>query len=945
MTETTIEQTMQSALGHHQAGRLTEAEALYHQVLARASDHVEALHSLGVLASQVGRTEVALELIGRAIAINPAVALYHSNLGEIYRRSGQPDRAIGHFRRAIELRPDAADPHNNLGNVLWEKGRLDEALATYRRAIELKPDHAEAHSNLGVVFKAQGRLDDALAAFHRAIALRPSYAEGHSNLGDALKELGRFDEALAAYRQAIALKPDLAQTHNSLGCALKDQGRIEEAIAAFHQAIQISPGYAAAQSNLGCALKDEGRLDEAIAAFHRAIALKPDLADAHNNLGNALKAQGRLEEAIAAYRRAIEFRPGYATAHRNLGCVLKDQGQRDEAITAYTRTIALEPDDARDHNNLAIVLLGQGRLEEAIAACQRAIALKPDYAKAYNNLGVTLAEQGQHDAAIAAYQRALELNPSEPAEIYINLGNALRDQGRRDEAIAVSNRAIALKPDDARAHNNLAIALWGQGRIDEAVAACKRAIALQPDLTEAHNTLGNVLKDQGRLDEALVCFRKAVALKPDYSKAASNLVCSVNYHPDHDTAAIRAELRRWDAQFAAPLAPLIQPHTNEPAPDRRLRIGYVSPDFREHVVGLNLLTLFREHDHQGFEIFCYSDAIRPDALTRRFQDHADVWRDVRGRSHDQVAQLVRDDRIDILVDLALHTAGNRLLVFARQPAPVQVSFAGYPGSTGLSAIGYRLTDPYLELPGLDESDGAEEPFRLPDSFWCFDPLSDEPAVNPLPAEGHGHVTFGCLNNFVKVNAQVLALWARVLRAVARSCLIVLAHEGKFRRDTVERLEQEGIAPDRVGFVSYRPRRQYLEQYHDIDLMLDTFPYNGHTTSLDALWMGVPVVTLVGRTVVGRAGLSQLTNLGLPELAATTPEEFVRIAVELAGDLSRLASLRASLRDRMGASPLMDAARFARGIEAAYRTMWQRWCARSGSSTPRVGAAGPQYSGG
>ena len=323
-----------------------------------------------------------------------------------------------------------------------------------------------------------------------------------------------------------------------------------------------------------------------------------------------------------------------------------------------------------------------------------------------------------------------------------------------------------------------------QGRLDEAIAAYHRAIALRPDYAEAHNNLGNALKDQGRLDEALACFRRAVELKPDFSAAASNLVYSLHYHPDHDAQAILAEHRRWEAQFAAPLARLILPHTNEPSPDRRLKIGYVSPDFRDHVVGHNLLPLFREHDHRQFEIVCYADVIRPDALTRRFQDHADVWRDVLGRTDDQVAQLVREDRIDILVDLTLHTAYNRLLVFARKPAPVQVSFAGYPGTTGLSAIEYRLTDPYLDPPGLDDPDSAEELIRLPDSFWCYDPLTDEPAVNSLPAQASGFVTFGCLNNFVKVNALVLALWARVLRAVDGSRLLLLAPEGHFRRDTV-----------------------------------------------------------------------------------------------------------------------------------------------------------------
>jgi predicted O-linked N-acetylglucosamine transferase (SPINDLY family) len=478
-------------------------------------------------------------------------------------------------------------------------------------------------------------------------------------------------------------------------------------------------------------------------------------------------------------------------------------------------------------------------------------------------------------------------------------------------------------------------------RPDASVAVCLRAIELDPALAEAQNNLGNALKDQGRLDEALACFRRAVELKPDYFRAASNLVYNLHFHPDSDARTLQAEHRRWDIRFAAPLAHLIRPHTHEASPDRRLRIGYVSPDFRDHVVGRNLVPLLAEHDHRQFEIFCYSDVVRPDDLTQRLRGHADLWREIAGRSDDQVAQCVHDDGIDILVDLTLHMAFNRLLVFARKPAPVQVSFAGYPGTTGLSVIDYHLTDPYLDPPSLVDDDTAEKAVRLPDTFWCYDPMTEEPAVNSLPAQANGFVTFGCLNNFVKVNAQVLALWARVFQAVDRSRLLLLAPDGRGRSNTVQRLEQLGIARDRVVFVSQRPRPQYLELYHVIDLMLDTFPYNGHTTSLDALWMGVPVVTMAGPLAVGRAGLSQLTNLGMPELVARTPDEFVRIAVELAGDLPRLAGLRGTLRDHMRASPLMDAPRFVRGIEAAYRTMWQRWCTRSRlpGIEPRPGTEG------
>ncbi len=318
---------------------------------------------------------------------------------------------------------------------------------------------------------------------------------------------------------------------------------------------------------------------------------------------------------------------------------------------------------------------------------------------------------------------------------------------------------------------------------------------------------------------------------------------------------------------------------------------------------------------------------RHDELTNRFQRYADAWRDTAGLADVQFAQRIREDRIDILVDLSLHMAHNRLLVFARKPAPVQVTFAGYPGTTGLATIDYRLTDPYLDPPNLYDHCYSEQSVRLPDSFWCYDPLDSEPAVNALPAAEQGYITFGCLNNFCKVNAVVLGIWAQVLKTVDRSRLIILAGEGTHRQHTLDLLAAEGVVRDRVTFVVNQPQQQYLRYYHGIDIGLDTVPYNGHTTSLDSLWMGVPVVTLVGPTVVGRAGLSQLTNLGLPELIASSPEQFVRITAELAKDLSRLSALRATLRDRMRASPLMNAPRFARNIETAYREMWRRWCVK------------------
>jgi predicted O-linked N-acetylglucosamine transferase (SPINDLY family) len=488
-------------------------------------------------------------------------------------------------------------------------------------------------------------------------------------------------------------------------------------------------------------------------------------------------------------------------------------------------------------------------------------------------------------------------------------------------------RALELKPDYVQAHSNLGNALTDLGKPDEAITCYRRALELKPDFVEVHGNLGNAFRDQGKLDEAVACYRRALELKPNLAEVHSNLVYTRMFCLGCDARTLYEEHRRWNEDHAAPLAKIVKPHPNDRSPDRRLRVGYVSPHFRDHVVGRNLLPLFREHDRQRFEILCYADVPRHDERADRFRSHADAWHSTTGLTDVQLAQCIREDCIDILVDLTLHMDHNRLLVFARKPAPVQVAFAGYPGTTGVSTIDYRITDPHLDPPGLYDGCYSEESVRLPDTFWCYDPLDNEAAVNTLPAAEKGYVSFGCLNNFCKVNPLVLEIWARVLNAVDRSRLTILAGEGTHREHTLDVLAGQGVARDRVTFVAHQPRQQYLRYYHGIDIGLDTVPDNGHTTSLDSFWMGVPVVTLVGRTVVGRAGLCQLTNLGLPELIASSPEQYVRIAAELAQDLPRLGNLRTTLRQRMRSSPLMDAPRFARNIEAAYRQMWRRWCAK------------------
>lgn len=511
------------------------------------------------------------------------------------------------------------------------------------------------------------------------------------------------------------------------------------------------------------------------------------------------------------------------------------------------------------------------------------------------------------------------------AEVLQMLGIIACTQGRNAEGIDWLERAVGVDSTVSAYHANLALALAAEGRIDDAINAYQRALQLCPGPALLYNNYGNALRGAGRMDDALAAYRHAASIASN-SLDASNLLWFLHFHPSSNPKLIRDEHVLWNQRFAQPLLHRAIPHANDRSPERRLRLGYVSADFREHPVGRFLAPVMAHHDRAAFEVFCYSDAPRHDSLTRRLSGYANTWRDVARLSDEDLAAVVRQDSIDLLVDLALHSGGSRLLMFARKAAPVQVSWLGYPATTGLSAMDYRLTDPYLDPPGAGDEDYTEQSLRLPHSFWCYEPPVEQTVVNPLPALSRGFITFGCLNNPCKVNDTVLDLWARVMKAVGGSRILFLMPDGSAQSRAREKLAGAGIEPNRIGFIARQPRQQYFETYQQIDVALDTFPYSGHTTTQDSLWMGVPVVSLRGQSAPSRGSLSVLSNVGLSWLVASTKEQFIEIASQICDDLQRMADLRSSLRQRMLQSPLMDAQRFTRDLEAALRQMWRKWCA-------------------
>ena len=698
-------------------------------------------------------------------------------------------------------------------------------------------------------------------------------------------------DAIELMSQPTPLMPDHAHSAPTgflLAAQLYTQGQFVEALAAIEPELQPQAVNVSVLNIAGACLLAMGQHAAAEVHFRRAIEEQPDYAEAHNNLAALLLELRRFPEAEAACRHALAIRSDFAEAHNNLGRALDELHRPDEAEAAYLGAIAVRPDFADAHYNLGGLLMEQGRLVEAEAAYHCAIAIRPDFARAHNNLGALLEKLDRPSEAEAAYRRTL-----------------------------------AIQPDYAEAHYNLGCVLEHGNRLDEAELAYRHALAHRPDYAGAHNNLGKILMLSGAPDEGIAHYRHAVACDPGYVLAHSNLAFALTFQAEEGQVVLD-ECRRLSARHEMPLRAERLPHTNDRTPTRRLRIGYVSPDFYSHCQSLFTLPLLSHHDHTQFEIFCYASVKKPDALTERIAGHIDGWRDVYELDDERLAQLIREDGIDILVDLTMHMDSGRPLLFARKPAPVQVAWLAYPGTTGLEAIDYRLTDPRLDPPGSD-SRYSERSLHLPDAFWCYDPLTDTPTVNALPALKHELFTFGCLNNPCKLTDRTLAMWAAVLREVQPSRLLLLTHTGSAHPRLVQRMERQGIDIRRVNFLPRQLRLEYLHTYHHIDLGLDTFPYNGHTTSLDSLWMGVPVVTRVGDTCVGRGGLSQLFQLDLTELAAGSDEDFVRIAVQLANDRTRLAQLRQSLRPRMQQSALMDGERFARHIEAAYRLMWQEWC--------------------
>ena len=876
---------------------------------------------------------------------------------------------------------------NRLGD-LYNQGRLEEVLEQAQELARQYLDTFSVWNIVGAANKGLGRVEKASEAFRKVTKLNPYFADGFNNLGVALKDQGKLEEAIEAYERTLILRPDHAEAYNNMGNALKDQGRLEKAIETYNKAIFFRPNYAEAINNLGVVLKDQGKLEEAIEAYERALTLRPDHAESHNNMGNALKERGELDEAIGAYNKAIFFRPDYAEAYNNLGITLQELGKAVQAMEAYNRALSFRTNYSEVYNNMGNALKELDKLEEAIGAYNKALSLRPNYAEAYYNMGVAFQELNKLEEAIAAYNKALTFN-HDYANAYYNMGNALKSLGRLEEAIEAYNKALSsksdfveayynkgvafqklgelkqaieayskaliLKSDYVEAHYNLGIAHQKLGELEEAISAYKKCLSLRPNYAEAYYHMGVVLQELEKFEEAIEAYNKALALKPDYEVALAqklhqqahicdwteildgrnliaNLGTSKQYIPPFSVLALEdsperhkfrselyASMKLPKQQCELMVRPIKKPN--------RLRIGYFSADFHNHATMYLMVQIFKVHDKKKFEVYAYSyGSDKNDVMRQNVRKAVDVFHDARELGNEDFVALIKRDKIDIAIDLKGYTEGQRLELFSYRPAPIQISFLGYPGTLGTGFIDYIIADPII-IPNDKQQFYSENVIKLPNTYQPTDNTREISKTATtrfdfsLPQDGF---VFCCFNNNYKISPAEFDIWMRILNKVNDSILWLLKSNKLVEKNLKKEAIKRGVSADRLIFAKRLPQAEHLARHKHADLFLDTFNYNAHTTTSDALWAGLPVVTKLGQGFASRVAGSLLNAIGLPEFITKTEEEYEALILELATHPTRLLQVKRKLARNRLTQPLFDTINYTKHLESGYLQAYQRY---------------------
>ena len=683
------------------------------------------------------------------------------------------------------------------------------------------------------------------------------------------------------------------------------------------------------------AYHQQGKFAEAKEIYQQILRAQPTHLDALKMLATIAAQNNESQLAIDLFDQVLALRPADATTLNNRGITLVNLDRLDEARVSFEQALKLKPDDINTRQNLANVLNTLGDFKVAVQHYRKVATAMPTDAAAQQNLAVVLQALGEYGEAMASYQKAINLAPAN-LEARSKLGTMFKETGHTEEAIDCVRNALAIAPDNDELVVNLGNALRDSGQLVEAESSYRRAITINPECVEAFNNLGSLLSALGRLDEAVISFRQALAKRPDFVSAHSNLLFMYQYLPTLDQAVLTEELRRFGELVEQDLKPYSDwPKANSAVGDdpqslrlvRPLRVGFVSGDLRQHPVGNFLqgaLEALAKNTRGRLEIYAYANHFQFDDVSKHIKASCHTWRFDHRLSDAMLAEKIRDDGIDVLIDLSGHSGHNRLPALALKPAPVQATWLGYLGRTGLSAFDYLIADTWT-LPDTIAQNFIETIWHMPDCYLCFTEPVNAPDVNLLPSLENGYITFGCFNNLTKMNAEVVAVWARVLHRVPESRLYLKAKqfvEPSVEKSVLERFANHGIDGKRLILKDLVPRKNYLAPYNELDIALDPFPYPGITTTVESLFMGVPVLTLTGNSFLSRQGLGILSNAGLPHWIAEDADDYVEKAATHASDLPQLVALRSGLRQQVLASPLFDAPRFAAHFETALRRMWQ-----------------------
>ncbi len=804
---------------------------------------------------------------------------------------------------------------------LHKAGRLAEAERLYAAILAVRPDHFDALHLLGLIKLAQGQLAEALRLIGAAMKARAPTPQVWLNYGIVLNALSRHQDAIDSFDQAIKLKSKFAEAHNNRGVVLATLGRDDEALESYSKALAITPNYAEALSNRGNALLKLKRYDDALKAFDRAVAVRPDYADALYNRGNAFKQLGRFDEALGCYDRALAAQPALVPCYVNRGVLLADLGRNDEALASYDKVLTLAPGNVEATYNRGHVLEKLKRYDEALKAYDQAIAVRPNLAEAYANRGNALRELKRFADALASYDRALELRP-DMIEALSNRGMILHELKRLDEALPSYDRALAIRPDYVDALNNRGQTLQELKRFEEAQADFDHVLALDPTHDHAFSGAASCAIN-------LCDWERRERLAPDIAahvasgQSAFSPFVLFGYSDD---PALQLQCARNYIENRIPRPP--QPlWTGQKWRNDKIRVAYLSADFRTHATAFLMAELFERHDKSRFETHAISFSTDDQTeMRRRLMAAFSHFHDVRTSSDRLVAQIMHDLQIDIAVDLKGYTQDARTEILEYRPSPIQVSYLGYPGTMGSRAMDYIIADKTV-APFEDAPFFSEKIVQLPDSYQVNDthrkvsPNVPTRSAAGLPERGFVFCSF---NNNWKITPAMFDVWMRLLHQVEGSVLWLLGdNDGSMRNLRLE-AQKRGIEPARLVFADRMLPEEHLARHALADLFLDTLPCNAHTTASDALWVGLPLLTCEGHTFAGRVAASLLRAARVPELATSSMADYEALALKLARDPAQLGELKQRLLQNRNTVPLFDPARFARHLEAAYTTMWETW---------------------